>query len=216
MTRKTRILLKMLAWAGCLVPLAVLVWHAANGTMGADPAARIASVTGRTALWLLAATLAITPVRRLIPQLGWLGQFRRLAGLFVFFYATLHLAAYVALYAGFDPRAILDDVARRRFILAGVATWLALLPLAATSTQAAIRRLGGKRWNRLHRLVYLAGVFALAHYWWKVKPGVLSPVPFTVVLVLLLAARPALGWLEQRRKASLRAVAVGVPSGQSS
>ncbi|MDR3792188.1 MAG: sulfoxide reductase heme-binding subunit YedZ [Terracidiphilus sp.] len=189
MNRKTRIYLKTLAWIGCLGPLAQLGWRAASGTMGADPAARIASVTGLSALWLLAATLAITPVRKLVPQLGWLIQFRRLAGLFVFFYATLHLLTYVALFAGFDLNAIFDDVSKRRFIVAGVATWLVLLALAVTSTQRAIRRLGGRRWNRLHKLVYLAAVFALAHYWWKIKPGVLSPVPLTVVLVLLLAAR---------------------------
>jgi sulfoxide reductase heme-binding subunit YedZ len=94
---------------------------------------------------------------------------------------------------------MLADIAKRRFITSGVATWLLLLPLAATSTNWAIRKLGGKRWNLLHKLVYLAAVGAIIHYWWKVKPGVLSPVPFTVVLVLLLAARPVLAW-RQRRK----------------
>jgi len=189
MTRTTRILLKTLTWIACLAPLASIGWQAVTGTIGADPTASIASTTGLAAIWLLAATLAITPVRRLVPALNWLVQFRRLTGLFVFFYATLHMLTYVALYSGFDVTTMLDDVTKRRFILAGAATWLLLLPLAATSTQWAIRKLGGKRWNLLHKLIYVAALTALAHYWWKVKPGVLSPAPFTAVLVVLLAAR---------------------------
>jgi sulfoxide reductase heme-binding subunit YedZ len=189
MTRTTRILLKTLAWIGCLTPLALLGWHAVDGSIGADPTARIASTTGLAAIWLLAATLAITPLRRLVPALSWLIHFRRLTGLFVFFYGSLHLITYVALFSGFDVTTMLDDVTKRRFIIAGVATWLLLLPLALTSSLWAIRKLGGKRWNLLHKLTYIAALTALAHYWWKVKPGVLSPVPFTVVLVVLLAFR---------------------------
>jgi sulfoxide reductase heme-binding subunit YedZ len=189
MTRTTRILLKTLAWIGSLAPLATIGWRAVEGTMGADPTARIASITGLTAAWLLAITLAITPVRKLVPALGWLIHFRRLTGLFAFFYATLHLFTYVALYSGFDVATMIDDITKRRFILAGMATWLLLLPLAATSTQWAIRKLGGKRWNLLHKLTYVAALTVLLHYWWKVKPGVLSPVPFTVVIVVLLLAR---------------------------
>jgi sulfoxide reductase heme-binding subunit YedZ len=199
MTRKTLIALKTLVWIGCFTPLALLGWRGVSGTLGADPTAEIASLTGRAALWLLAATLAVTPLRRLTPRFGWLIRFRRLLGLFVFFYATLHLFTYVALYAGFDPHAIADDITKRRFIIAGVATWLLLLPLAVTSTQWAIRKLGGKAWNRLHMLVYLAAITALAHYWWKVKTGVLTPAPFTVVLVILLAARPVTAWLRKKK-----------------
>jgi sulfoxide reductase heme-binding subunit YedZ len=119
--------------------------------------------------------------------------------LFAFFYATLHMLAYVALYAGFDVNAMAADIVKRRFITIGVATWLLLLPLAATSTNWAIRKLGGKRWNRLHKLVYLAAVCGVIHYWWQVKPGVLSPLRFTVVLGALLLARPLLAWLQRRR-----------------
>ena len=105
-------------------------------------------------LRLLTISLAITPLRRLSPRLSWLIKFRRLLGLFAFFYATLHMLTYVALYAGFDVNAMAADIAKRRFITMGVAAWLLLLPLAATSTNWAIRKLGGKRWNRLHKLVY--------------------------------------------------------------
>lgn len=180
-----------------LTPLAVALLQLATGSIGADPAAALASLTGRTALWLLALTLAITPLRRLAPGLGWLIHFRRLTGLFVFFYATVHLMSYVWLYSGFDVPTMLDDVTKRRFILAGVATWFLLLLLAATSTQWAIRKLGGRRWNLLHKLVYVAAVVAVVHYWWKVKPGVLTPVPATLVMAMLLAARPVARWLKK-------------------
>jgi sulfoxide reductase heme-binding subunit YedZ len=113
-------------------------------------------------------------VRKLAPRLGWLIKFRRLLGLFAFFYGTVHMLAYVALYAGFDVHAMLDDIAKRKFITMGVAAWLLLLPLALTSTNWAIRKLGGKNWNRLHKLVYVAAICGVIHYWWQVKPGVLA------------------------------------------
>jgi len=205
MKRSILIPLKALTWLACLWPLGVIVWGAATNHLGPDPTGAIAEDTGLCALWLLLISLAISPLRRLSPRLSWLIKFRRLLGLFVFFYATLHLLTYVALYSGFDVHAMISDIAKRRFITIGVAAWLLLLPLAATSTNWAIRKMGGKRWNLLHKLVYLAAIGAVIHYWWKVKPGVLSPVPFTVVLVLLLLARLVLAW-NQRRK--LRAVAV--------
>jgi sulfoxide reductase heme-binding subunit YedZ len=131
--------------------------------------------------------------------LNWLIKFRRLLGLFAFFYATLHLATYVALYAGFDVNTMAADIAKRRFITVGVAAWLLLLPLAATSTNWAIRKLGGKRWNRLHKLVYAAAVCGVIHYWWQVKPGVRTPMTMTVILGVLLAARPVLAWMQRRK-----------------
>jgi methionine sulfoxide reductase heme-binding subunit len=205
MKRSTLILFKTLVWIACLCPLADLLWGAANNSLGPDPTAQIANVTGLTALWMLAITLAISPVRKLAPQLAWLIKFRRLIGLFVFFYATLHLLTYVALYAGFDLNTMKTDITKRRFIIMGMTTWLLLLPLALTSTNWAIRKLGGRNWNRLHKLVYLAAICATIHYWWKVKTGVLEPAPFTLILLILLLARPAIAWI-QRRKA--RAVTV--------
>src|ERR1019366_8163605 len=190
MKRSTLITLKILTWIACLWPLARLVWGAVTNNLGADPTATITFATGSTTLNLLTISLAITPVRRLSPRLSWLVKFRRLLGLFAFFYATLHLLTYIALYAGFDVNAMAADIAKRRYITMGVAAWLLLLPLAATSTNWAIRKLGGKNWNRLHKLVYLAAVCGVIHYWWQVKPGVLTPLSITITLALLLASRP--------------------------
>jgi sulfoxide reductase heme-binding subunit YedZ len=205
MKRSTLILLKTVAWIACLVPFAWLVWGAVNNSLGPDPTAEIANTTGLTTLWMLSITLAISPLRKLSPRLSWLIRLRRLVGLFVFFYATLHMLTWVALYSNFSIQAMLNDVTKRRFIMVGAATWLLLLPLAATSTNWAIRKLGGRNWNRLHMLIYPAAVCAIIHYWWKVKTGVLSPMPFTLVVAALLLARPVMAWLQQRRRA--RAVA---------
>jgi sulfoxide reductase heme-binding subunit YedZ len=190
MKRLTLILLKTLTWLACLGQFGLLVYEAVTNTLGPDPSSKIALSTGYAALLLLIVSLAITPLRRLSPRLSWLIKFRRLLGLFAFFYATLHLLTYVALYAGFDVNTMETDIAKRRFITMGVAAWLLLLPLAATSTNWAIRKLGGKRWAQLHKLVYVAAVCGIIHYWWQVKPGVLSPLRLTIVLAVLLAARP--------------------------
>ena len=200
MKRSNIIFLKVLIWIGLLLPAASLVWRALTNTLGPDPTAEIASITGLTALWLLVVTLAVSPIRALSPRLSWLVQLRRLLGLFMFFYATLHMFTWLGLYAGFDPTTIQSDILRRRFIIMGVATYLLLLPLALTSTAWAIRKLGGKNWNRLHMLIYVAALTAMAHYWWKVKTGVISPAPYTVVVVLLLGARPLMAWARKRKK----------------
>jgi sulfoxide reductase heme-binding subunit YedZ len=167
--------------------------------LGADPTAKITFTTGYNTLLLLILSLAITPVRSLSPRLSWLIRFRRLLGLFAFFYGTLHLLTYIALYAGFDVHAMIADIEKRRFITMGVAAWLLLVPLAATSTSWSIRKLGGKRWNRLHKLVYLAAICGIIHYWWQVKPGVLSPLRLTIVLAVLLLARPILAHIQRRK-----------------
>jgi sulfoxide reductase heme-binding subunit YedZ len=202
MKRSTLLTLKTLVWLACLWPLGWLLWGAINNNLGADPTATITFATGLATLRLLIISLAITPVRRLSPRLGWLIKFRRLLGLFAFFYATLHLLTYVALYAGFDVNTMAADIAKRRYITAGVTAWLLLLPLAATSTNWAIRKLGGKRWNSLHKLVYAAAVCGIIHYWWQVKPGVLTPLTMTILLGILLLARPVQDW-NQRRKARI-------------
>jgi sulfoxide reductase heme-binding subunit YedZ len=199
MKRSTLIFLKTLTWIACLGPMGLLVYEAVTNTLGPDPDSKLALTTGYNTLLLLIISLAITPVRRLSPQLNWLIKFRRLLGLFAFFYGTVHILIYVALYSSFDVHAMLDDIAKRKFITIGVAAWLLLVPLALTSTNWAIRKLGGKNWNRLHKLVYVAAICGAIHYWWQVKPGVLSPLRLTVVLAVLLLARPV--WsLWQRRK----------------
>jgi sulfoxide reductase heme-binding subunit YedZ len=205
MNRSTLIVLKTLVWIGCLLPLGTAVYEAVTNTLGPDPTAELASITGLTGLWLLAGGLAISPVRALLPQLSWLIKFRRLLGLFVFFYATLHMLTWLGLYAGFDLTTIKTDITKRRFIIMGVTTWLLLLPLAVTSTTWSIRKLGGKNWNRLHMLVYVAAITAMAHYWWKVKTGVMSPAPYTLVIVALLGVRPLLAWNKRRKVSSAAA-----------
>jgi len=201
MKRSTLILLKTLTWVACLGPAGLLVYQAVTNTLGPDPTAKLAFTTGYNTLLLLILSLAITPVRRLSPRLNWLVKFRRLLGLFAFFYGTVHMLTWVALYSNFDAHAMLDDIAKRKFITIGVAAWLLLVPLAATSTNWAIRKLGGKNWNRLHKLVYLAAICGAIHYWWQVKPGVLSPLRLTVVLAVLLTARPVWSMWQKRKVA---------------
>ncbi len=200
MKRSTLTLLKVLTWLACLSPAAWLAWGAVTNNLGPDPTATITFTTGLTTLRLLTISLAITPLRRLLPQLNWLIRFRRLLGLFAFFYASMHLMTWIALYAGFDLNAMSADIVKRRYITMGMAAWLLLLPLAATSTNWAIRKLGGKRWNRLHKLVYVAIVCGVIHYWWQVKTGVLTPMTITIVVAVLLLARPVLTWMQRRRQ----------------
>ena len=199
MTRSNIILLKTLTWIACLWPLGILVWEAVTNHLGPDPTATLSFATGSTTLNLLTISLAITPVRRVIKPLSWIGPWRKLIGLFAFFYACLHLLAYVALYAGFNVQTMIDDIAKRRFITMGMLAWLLLVPLALTSTNWSIRKLGGKRWKRLHQLVYVAAVCGVIHYWWQVKPGVLAPLGITVILAVLLLARPVLDWAHDRK-----------------
>ncbi|MFP5205595.1 MAG: sulfite oxidase heme-binding subunit YedZ [Acidobacteriota bacterium] len=210
MNRKALILLKTATWIACLSPFLWLLWCAATNTLGPDPTKTITFTTGTATLEILLISLAITPVRRLSPRLGWLIKFRRLLGLFAFFYASLHLLTWMGLYCGFQPDAMLGDVVKRRYVTAGMAAWVLMLPLAATSTNWAIRKMGGKKWARLHRLVYIAAVVGIIHYWWQVKPGVLKPLDETLILAALLIARPVQVWL-QRRKASARAAASPAP-----
>ncbi len=205
MTRSTLILLKTFTWLACLSPVAWLIWGAVTNNLGPDPTATITFATGRTTLRLLVISLAISPLRKLVPQLGWLIKFRRLLGLFAFFYATLHLLTWIALYTSFDVNAMVNDIAKRHFITMGMAAWLLLLPLAATSTNWSIRKLGGKNWNRLHMLVYAAAICGVIHYWWQLKPGVRTPLAITIVLAVLLLARPVLA-LTRRRKVGTAAV----------
>ena len=192
MNRKTLITLKTLTWIASLGPFLMLVYEAVTNNLGPDPTSNIALTTGYNALLILILSLAVTPLRLLSPRLSWLIKFRRLLGLFAFFYATIHLATYLVLYLNFDWSVFKTDITKRRFIIAGFAAYTLLVPLALTSTTWAIRKLGGKQWNQLHKLVYLAAVGGIIHYWWQVKPGVLSPMNLTISLGALLLARPVL------------------------
>jgi len=200
MPKRLIIFLKVLVHLACLLPIAWLVYAGFENNLGPDPTHTVTFFTGRGTLRLLAITLAISPVRWLIPKLGWLIRFRRLFGLYAFFYASLHLLTYVWLYAGFSLQAMVEDISQRRFITAGLAAWLLMVPLALTSTTWSIRKLGGKRWNNLHKLTYVAAIAGLIHYWWGVKPGVTTPLFLTLVIGGLLLARPVIKALKEWKR----------------
>jgi len=190
MSRKILLTAKAAVWAGCLAPLAGLTSLALTGGLGANPIEFLLLATGKTAIIILVVSLAISPLRRWTAQ-NWLIRFRRPLGLFAFFYALLHFAVYAGLDKYFDLRDITEDIARRPFIMAGALCLLLLVPLAATSTAGAVRRLGGRRWQALHRLVYIAAPAGLLHFWWKQKADISNPAILGAILALLLAERIA-------------------------
>jgi sulfoxide reductase heme-binding subunit YedZ len=207
MPNRAVVVLKVLVHLACLTPFLILAWHTyhdlthpdAVALLGPDPTATLSHGTGFAALRILIISLAITPVRRLSKSLGWLVRFRRMLGLYAFFYASVHLLIYLKLYANLDWPTLVTDLSKRRYIVAGFSAWLLLLPLALTSTKWSIRKLG-KRWQVLHRLVYVAVVLGIVHYWWIVKTGVLDPLKITIVLAIVLLARPAWLWIDARRR----------------
>jgi len=182
--------LKPGVFAGALVPLVAIVWRAAHGELGADPIAQALNQLGLVALVFLTAALAATPAKAL---LGWTWpvRLRRMLGLFGFFYAALHVATYMALDQAFDWGAILADVTKRKFIYVGAITFTLLVPLAATSTDRMVRRVGFAKWKRLHRLAYLATILAVVHFTWRVKKDVREPLAYAAVLGALLLVRVA-------------------------
>jgi sulfoxide reductase heme-binding subunit YedZ len=171
-----------------LGPLAYLAWGAVNGGLGANPIEAITRETGTWTLRFLVITLAVTPLRRLT---GWNDaiKFRRMLGLFAFFYGTLHLMTYVWLDQFFDLASMVKDVTKRPFITAGAAAFLLMVPLAVTSTAGMIRRMGGRAWRRLHRLAYASAVVGVLHYWWLVKLDTTRPRNYAVILGALLGIR---------------------------
>ena len=180
--------LKLFGFLLCLGPAAVLVWKGFHDGLGANPVDVITRTTGRWTLIFLLITLSVTPLRKLL-RLPWLIRFRRMLGLFAFFYGTLHLMTYVWLDKFFDFPMMLHDVAKRRFITAGLTAWTLMLPLALTSTSGWIRRLGGKRWQRLHRLIYFSAAAGVIHFIWLVKADLRRPLTYGVILAALLAFR---------------------------
>lgn len=188
--------LKVLAFAACLAPFAWLATFAVvdPAALGANPAEHIVRSTGDWCLRLLLATLALTPLRHWTGSALWL-RFRRMLGLFAFFYAAVHFASYVAFDHVFDIAAILADIVKRPFITVGFVALLLLVPLAATSTHAMVRRLGGRRWSLLHRAVYAIAVLAVVHFWMMVKRDITEPLIYALILALLLGSR----WRQIRR-----------------
>ena len=203
MTPRRIALVKSGVFAAALVPLAALVFNGATGGLGANPVEAITHTTGEWTLRLLLATLALTPLRHLTGR-AWLIRLRRMVGLFAFFYLVLHFATYAVLDASLDLAYVVEDVADRLYITVGFAAFVMLAPLAATSTNAMVRRLGPLRWRRLHRLVYAAGVCGVLHYLWLVKADLREPLIYAGILTALLAARlpVVVQWMQARRSKS--------------
>ena len=204
--------LKVLVFLACLGPASVLLWKGFHEQLGANPVDVITRSTGRWTLTFLLITLGVTPLRKLSSS-PWLVRFRRMLGLFAFFYGSLHLMTYIWLDKFFDVHAMLHDIAKRRFITAGMTAWSLLLPLALTSTAGWIRRLGGKRWQRLHRLIYFSATAGVIHFIWLVKADLRRPLTYGAILATLLAYRGA-SWLATKTRSRAVAQAVNQRVGQ--
>jgi sulfoxide reductase heme-binding subunit YedZ len=181
-------LAKRLVFIVALGPLMFLIRSALADQLGANPIEVITRETGTWTLRFLVLTLAVTPFRRVT---GWnaVVGFRRMLGLFAFFYGTLHLVTYLWLDQFFDLAGILKDIAKRPFITAGTTAFVLMVPLALTSTAGMIRRLGGRAWRRLHRLAYVSAIAGVVHYWWLVKADIRRPMAYAVIVTALLALR---------------------------
>ena len=183
----------------CLVPFGILVWRALTGNLGPNQVETLQHTTGDWTLRFLVITLCITPLRKLL-TLPDLIRFRRMLGLFAFFYACLHFLTYLGPDQSFDLAAMWKDVAKRPFVTVGFTAFVLLIPLALTSTAGWIRRLGGRRWQLLHRLIYISAICGVIHYYWLVKSAVLRPLTYGAIVTVLLLWR--LGdWFIRRNRA---------------
>ncbi|MGB6822305.1 MAG: protein-methionine-sulfoxide reductase heme-binding subunit MsrQ [Candidatus Acidiferrales bacterium] len=191
---------KVVVFALCLVPLAVLVWKGFQNELGANPVQFVEHWTGDWTIRFLIITLCVTPFRKLLhaPQLI---RFRRMLGLFAFFYACLHFSTWIGIDRFFNLSDMWADVVKRRFITVGFAGFVLLIPLAITSTKGWIRRLGGKRWQLLHRAIYLSAIAGVIHYYWLVKSDERKPLQYAAIVGALLAWRVG-AWLYKRRQKS--------------
>jgi len=236
--RTVRFALKSGVFAVSLMPFVYLVWAALTGNLSANPLSDLTNETGVWTLRFVCITLALTPLRKFTAWNGFI-KFRRMAGLYIFFYGTLHLSTYAIAdrFAGLAQASSLveaiamgrlsatalvvstaramvtsigEDIYKRPFITLGFAAWLTMLPLAVTSTAGWIRRLGGKRWNRLHRLVYLTGMLGPLHYWWLVKADVSRPMAYAAAAAVLLGVR--VYWSRARRAAVPARAPAAIPS----
>jgi sulfoxide reductase heme-binding subunit YedZ len=194
--------IKPVIFLACLWPLGRLAWKGFHGMLGANPIEVITHSTGDWTLTFLLLTLSVTPLRKLTRQY-WLIGLRRMLGLYAFFYGTLHLTTYVWLDKFFDVHEMLADIAKRRFITAGLTAFCLMIPLALTSTKGWIRRLGGKRWQALHRLIYFSAAAGVIHYIWLVKADLRKPLEYAAVLAVLMLYR-AVVWAGTRAQAKAR------------
>jgi sulfoxide reductase heme-binding subunit YedZ len=188
--------MKPAVFAVCLVPLGRLSWDALAGRLGANPIAEVMNRLGFWTLTLLSLSLLPTPLKEIL-GISWPMRLRRLLGLFAFSYAVLHFATYLVLDQFFDLTEIWKDIAQRKFITVGMAALLLLVPLAVTSTDGWVRRLGYARWKRIHRLAYLAAILGVVHFLWRVKADLRAPSIFAVVIGSLLLVR-AIPWLRRK------------------
>jgi sulfoxide reductase heme-binding subunit YedZ len=207
-TEWVRRVIKPAVFLACLVPFALLVYGAFWGDLGANPVEAITNTTGIWTLRLLVITVAITPIRW-ITKWNPIIRFRRMIGLFAFFYGTLHFMTYFILDHSLMFDGLWEDVVKRPYITMGFTAFVLMIPLALTSTQGWIRRLGGQRWNLLHRLVYVTAILAVIHYWWKVKLDTTYPRYYAVLVGALLAVRV---WRSiEKRRAMVKARASAAP-----
>lgn len=180
--------MKIAVVALALVPLGYLAYGAYADTLGANPVEAIEFGTGKWTLRLLMATLFVTPIRQTTGW-NWLIKYRRLLGLLTFFYATIHLSVYFSLDVGFSVGDVVHDVRKHPYITMGMLAWLTLVPLAITSTRGWVRRLGGKRWARLHQLVYVTAIAGTIHFLWAVKKDRSEPLVYLSIFAVLLSYR---------------------------
>jgi methionine sulfoxide reductase heme-binding subunit len=192
---------KVAVFLACLMPLGILIFRALQSRLTANPIEFITHTTGDWTLRFLIITLAVTPLRK-IPGLGPLIRFRRMFGLFAFFYAFLHFSTWIGLDKFFDWHEMLKDVQKRRFITVGFTGFVLMIPLAITSTAGWIRRLGGRRWQILHRAIYLSAVAGVIHYYWLVKSDVRKPLEYAFIVAVLLVWRLA-AWFSGRGRRSV-------------
>lgn len=208
--------LKTLIWVLALLPFARLVYLGATGQYGANPLEFVTRSTGTWTLVMLCATLAVTPLRRLSGW-NWLLRIRRLLGLFAFFYGTLHFMLWLGVDRGFDLAYMAKDVFKRPFITMGFAAFVLMVPLAATSTHAMVRRLGGRRWQALHRSIYAIAVLAILHYWWhKAGKNDFSEVSIYAAVVAALLGVRLWWWWRGTARAATSTTAPRASSRQSS
>jgi methionine sulfoxide reductase heme-binding subunit len=189
---------KVAVFALCLVPFGILLWRGFHNDLGLNPVEFVEHATGDWILRFLVITLAITPLRKIL-HLPQLIRFRRMMGLFAFFYACLHFSTWLGVDRAFNWHDILDDIGKRPFITVGFTGFVLMIPLAITSTAGWIRRLGGKRWQLLHRAIYLSAIAGVIHYYWLVKSDVRKPLEYAALLGILLAWR-VWSWFTDRRK----------------
>ena len=179
---------KFVVFINSLIPLAMLLWDLYRKQVGPNPLEFATRTTGMLTLVFLSLTVAITPLRRIF-RLNSLVKFRRMLGLFAFFYGSMHLLTYIWFDRLFNLISVGADVVQRPFILVGMTAFLLMVPLAITSTSKMVKRIGGKRWARLHRLVYLAAIAGVVHFWMLVKSDIRLPLTFAFIILFLLGYR---------------------------